>query len=43
MTVRKLLAERLKETQHSSAELAEALEVPGHYVTELMPRPDRSL
>ena len=36
LTVRKLLAERLKETQHSAAELAEAIEVPGHYVTELI-------
>jgi hypothetical protein len=36
MTVRKLLLERLKETQRSTAELAEAVEVPAHYVTELI-------
>ena len=36
MTVRKLLAERLKETDRSADDLAEAVEVPAHYVTDLI-------
>lgn len=48
MTVRKLVLERLHETKHSTAELAEVLELPVHYVTELMsgrrrpPQPSRT-
>lgn len=36
MTVRKLLQERLHETQKSTADLAEAVELPTRYVTELI-------
>src|SRR5688572_17650767 len=36
MTVRKLVLERLHETKHSTTELAEVLELPVSYVTELM-------
>jgi hypothetical protein len=36
MTVRRLLAERLKETKQSSEELARAIEVPGRYVHDLL-------
>jgi hypothetical protein len=36
MTVRRLLQERLKEMERSSEDLAAALEVPTHYVSELI-------
>jgi hypothetical protein len=36
MTVRKLLAERLEETQQSTDDLAGAIEVPGRYLKELI-------
>lgn len=36
MTVRKLLKERLTETQRSTTELAEAVDLPPRYVTDLM-------
>ncbi|MSR07011.1 MAG: hypothetical protein EXR93_08105 [Gemmatimonadetes bacterium] len=36
MTVRKLLQERLTETQKSADELAAAVDLPAHYVTDLL-------